>query len=1070
MGSITIPYPGLRPFEEEDHPIFFGREAQINSTLHQLEDEPFIAVIGSSGSGKSSFVRAGLVPAVREGFLLGTTNWLILIVRPGHHPYERLARALNSPCRPESETSNSSASANDASQEQIHTLATLRKTDRGLISALDQSQVSSDTRVMVVVDQFEELFAFRRPSASGDLVASRDEAAAFIRMLLRCSADLQTRIRLVLTMRSDFIGDCEAFLGLPEAISRSQLLVPRLDRAQMEEVIVRPATVQGLAFHPFTFEDGLVSRIINDAGDRSDQLPLMQHALMRTWKLAAERAAGAGSELVRVEHRDYVDAGGFERALSLHAEAAWAEIREDPKQSRIARRLFLLLCDVSPDGQITRRRPRVREVQAVADATVEEIGKVMRAFQADDRNFLLPPPDHPLTPETLLDISHESLIRQWKRFNDWVAEESASAAMLHRLRDAAMRWPEQEPLLRDPALTIALDWQTKQRPSTAWAERYGGGLDRLLEYLHKSNEERQRESEAADAARRTELDEARKRARDHAANARRFRNVALAMLILSCVAVGTAVYAVRQRYEVTSLSRSVEEAQRDKAKLAADIGRLGKERMDSEDAKRELDKRVEVLRTELRHEQTALETAKKVLAGEIKSLRSGHLSLESKQQQLRDVNEALAAIAGALGTVRRQGDGSSAVAFFESDDSPEKALNLLGRIDNVQALNLSRTRITDGGLAEIEQLAGLRSLDLSFTKITDEGIATIAKMPQLTTLLLNDTMITEASLPLLEKLINLKTLNLSHNRINAAAVTQLREKLNGASIIYHPDPLLDALSEHHGNWDQALEKVNGTRRSETRIHFHQSSITDSAIKILGDYSDITFSYCSRITNEGLRELARQKTLESLVLGNVSQVSDEGIERLSQSRSLVSLKLDTIAVTDRTLVALAKMSSLTSLTIGGPSGQLTDEGIANLKRLPNLKQLTLEFHWDLTEASMQSILAMPSLQSITLRSAPGIAASSYAALSQLSDLRELNVSYNDHLTDAASEHLAKLTQLRQLDLTATGFSKQGIERLKKAMPNTRITAEFLMSQLERGSKEDTEPEIDVPTEPRGGDKW
>ena len=101
-AALAMPYPGLRPFEDKDQPLFFGREAQVSDMLLQLEDHRFVAVVGSSGSGKSSLVRAGLLPAVREGFLLGTTDWLTIIIKPGHQPYQRLVRALSlATCRTE---------------------------------------------------------------------------------------------------------------------------------------------------------------------------------------------------------------------------------------------------------------------------------------------------------------------------------------------------------------------------------------------------------------------------------------------------------------------------------------------------------------------------------------------------------------------------------------------------------------------------------------------------------------------------------------------------------------------------------------------------------------------------------------------------------------------------------------------------------------------------------------------------------------------------------------------------------------------------------------------------------
>ena len=370
-----MPYIGLRPFDEPDQRLFFGREEQVNETLHRLEDHCFLAVIGASGSGKSSFVRAGLLPAIREGFLLGTTDWHIVVIKPGHEPYQHLAHELDRGRR------------RKIPSDGLSVIAALRNSDQGVTLALQECGVSSSTRVLIVVDQFEELFGFRRPNARKDEVAARDEASAFVRMLLHATADRQHAVHVAITMRSDFMGDAEAFLGLPEAISRSQFLVPRLTRHQMEDVIVRPGAVPEVMYRPFTFEADLVNRIVNDAGDRSDQLPLMQHALMRTWKRAVERT---GTNAVVLRHEDYTEAGGIEQALSIHADTAWDKVKNDPKLAHLTQRLFLLLCDVSADGQITRRRPRVEEVRAVTGADTKAINDVLRIFQEDDRNFLLP--------------------------------------------------------------------------------------------------------------------------------------------------------------------------------------------------------------------------------------------------------------------------------------------------------------------------------------------------------------------------------------------------------------------------------------------------------------------------------------------------------------------------------------------------------------------------------------------------------------------------------------------------------------------------------------------------------
>jgi len=493
-GGLVMPYPGLRPFGAEDQQLFFGREAQVGAMLHQLEDHRFVAVVGSSGSGKSSLVRAGLLPAIHEGFLLGSTNWLSLTFKPGSQPYHHLARELQRATRLDKKEATPSNPPLIA--DELSCVPTLRQTDRGLLEVLTSSGLSPKTSVMVVVDQFEELFAFRLTSASRDGVASRDEAAAFVRMLLRCSSDPDARVWVILTMRSDFIGNCEAFLGLPEAVSRSQFLVPRLDRGQMEEAIRRPGEVTDAAFHPFTFEAGLVNRIINDAGDRPDQLPLLQHALMRTWKFALKRANGDDSGPT-VSEDDYRNAGGIENALSLHADAAWATIANDERKADLARHLFLLLCDVSPDGQITRRRPKIAEVEAVTGASIAEIKEVIRLFQDDDRNFLLPAQNEDLSSETELDVSHEALLRQWNLFaNDWLVQERYDVDELRSLvKQANDRRRDRGGLLGEQDLSRIADW--KKRSSLQWARRYvaAGMWNEALGFVQESEKEAERARE-----------------------------------------------------------------------------------------------------------------------------------------------------------------------------------------------------------------------------------------------------------------------------------------------------------------------------------------------------------------------------------------------------------------------------------------------------------------------------------------------------------------------------------------------------------------------------------------------
>lgn len=538
MTDRAVPYPGLRPFEEKDRAIFFGREAQMVSVLALLEEKQFVAVVGSSGSGKSSLILAGVIPAVREGFLRGTTEWRIVTLKPGSDPCGNLARALEregigqSHEDPPQSAMRADPATLPLAEEGAQTLVEkLHATDRSLIDLvatpgepgpgagagskerdeLPRSaavtfappEESSGPRVLIVVDQFEELFSFRRVEAetasATERFATRDEAATFVRLLLCACAEPGGRIAVIITMRSDFIGDCDAFLELPELVSRCQFLVPRLNRSQLHEAIERPGQVEDLGYTPFVFEEGLVNRIIADAGDRLDQLPLMQHALMRSWKEAGGPEAALAKSLTLTDHH-YETAGRITGALSKHADLAWFAIKDDDIKAQLTRQLFLLLCDVHPDGKIVRRRPLLSEIQEITGADIPAIEEIVRLFQSDDRNFLLPPlgENARLKAGDHLDISHEALLRQWTEFGKWLVDEAEWKVWLQELSQAAKDYEEDPDTTRwhDNDLRGAEEWIQKAQPTDAWARRHGvRNWTACLAFLDLSRQEEQQAQE-----------------------------------------------------------------------------------------------------------------------------------------------------------------------------------------------------------------------------------------------------------------------------------------------------------------------------------------------------------------------------------------------------------------------------------------------------------------------------------------------------------------------------------------------------------------------------------------------
>lgn len=280
-SEFPNPYPGLRPFKLEESYLFFGREGQSEELLRRLERSHFVAVVGTSGSGKSSLVRAGLLPLLSSGFMPNTNaSWRISIFRPGNSPIHNLADALvhNEQAETGSPAKEKNADAGELDVGIVETI--LRRSAVGLLDYADGA-LREKENLLVVVDQFEELFRFKKESG---LEKNEDEAAAFVKLFLAATSDKSERIFVIITMRSDFLGDCAQFRDLPEAINDGQYLIPRLSRDQLRQVIESPAKVHGVEMSPV-----LVTNLLNAIGDDQDQLPVLQHSLMRTWDKWAAR-------------------------------------------------------------------------------------------------------------------------------------------------------------------------------------------------------------------------------------------------------------------------------------------------------------------------------------------------------------------------------------------------------------------------------------------------------------------------------------------------------------------------------------------------------------------------------------------------------------------------------------------------------------------------------------------------------------------------------------------------------------------------------------------------------------
>ena len=473
--SLANPFPGLRPFYESEQHLFFGRESQIDTMTDKLSATRFLAVVGTSGSGKSSLVNCGLKPALRRGLMASAgTSWRMAHFRPGSDPIKAMAKALVQP----DGLFRTQLVEGMSVQEIVE--ANLRLSKLGLVQAYEQAHLPEGQNLLIVVDQFEELFRYRSLQSSGDGAASNeDKATAFVNLLLE-AADSPYPIFIALTMRSDFLGDCAQFFGLPEAINRSQYLVPRMSRDERRSAIAGPVAVAGGDISPV-----LLTRLVNDVGDNPDQLSILQHALNRTWA-EWQRRGGFGD----MDLKDYEAIGTMSHALDYHAERAFGELREEG-QKTICEGVFQAITDKGTDARGIRRPTSAATLCAITGASLDQLTSVLSVFRKPSRSFVMPPAAEAIAPETVIDISHESLMRIWNRLKGWVEEEAESASQYQRLvQNATLHAKGASGLMTDPELELMLEWQQRRRPNAAWGDRYRAGFDDALAFLEESRKAR----------------------------------------------------------------------------------------------------------------------------------------------------------------------------------------------------------------------------------------------------------------------------------------------------------------------------------------------------------------------------------------------------------------------------------------------------------------------------------------------------------------------------------------------------------------------------------------------------
>lgn len=436
------PFRGLLTFGVEHSHLFFGRDEETTELLEKLKTSPFLAVIGDSGSGKSSLVRAGLVPALHRGHFrdaaAASASWRVAVIKPGSDPFRELASGLLDLL--DEATPAERMSTLDACAGQ------LGKGTQGLCNAIS-ALVPKGERTLLIIDQFEEVF-----TQSHD----PDERDRFIDTLLAASnCDGDRPLHTIVTLRADFYSQCFEHPTLPKVMSNSQYAVRAIARDKLPEVIEKPAILAGIKLEP-----GLVEAILFDLGEGPGNLPLLEHTLLQLWKLRT------GETLT---HASYEEIGRVQGALEHHAEDVYGKF--DEQEKLVARKLLLGLVVPTENAGPARRRAKIAEIlptggqreaaESVLARLVDERLLMVRGASQGDGEKAADEGEESRN-DNEVEVTHEALLRGWRRLGGWLEEDREFLFWRQRAAAAFQAWTDAErdsgALLRGAPLAEAQRW------------------------------------------------------------------------------------------------------------------------------------------------------------------------------------------------------------------------------------------------------------------------------------------------------------------------------------------------------------------------------------------------------------------------------------------------------------------------------------------------------------------------------------------------------------------------------------------------------------------------------------
>jgi len=457
------PFPGLRPFAPEDSDLFFGREVESEEIIGKMLKNRYVAVLGASGNGKSSLINCGVLPKVRNLKIEESSVWRIISFMPGNNPFGNLALAL----------SEGISNSGQKNIDRNKILSELLNNPDDLASVVGEYMIKSDENILLVIDQFEEFFRY---GSLGKAEVIHTLSTKFVDFLVNTISKPVLNVFIIISMRSEFIGECAHYKGLTRLINNSNYLVPNMGTENLREVIEGPVNFSGAKIDP-----KLVEELLNEVGDRVDQLPVLQHAMMRTWSYWQK----LNEPDKPINKTDYQSVGTMRDAISFHAEEAYEDLSQRGKE--ICEIMFKAITRKGLDNKGLRHPSDIETIKTIAMCTSEELFDVVEKFRSPTRSFILPRHDVTLNESSVIDLFNDSLIRLWDRLRDWVNNEALSMQIYLKLSEASALYQQgKTSLCGPPDLNHAINWREKNKPTLSWAIQYNPAFERAMVYLRTS--------------------------------------------------------------------------------------------------------------------------------------------------------------------------------------------------------------------------------------------------------------------------------------------------------------------------------------------------------------------------------------------------------------------------------------------------------------------------------------------------------------------------------------------------------------------------------------------------------